>query len=169
MRMFVALTLCLACQSLLADAITIVNHQLQLSSMPQFIAHTAELTPESRDSLLAIKSFLEQKTYITTLRIEGHVVLTNEAENLALSQARALAIGQGLVAVGVDCQRLVAVGFGSTKPIALNSTPEGRAENNRIVFAVAALRNRAIGGMPLEGLGVNAGELCAVADTKTNN
>ena len=65
-----------------------------------------------------------------------------------------------LVEKGVDCKRLVPVGFGGTKPKADNATPEGKAQNRRISFFNAALKGRAIGGMPLDAGGQIAGDAC---------
>ena len=62
--------------------------------------------------------------------------------------------------MGVDCKRLVAVGFGNTKPVADNSTPDGKARNSRVSFFNAALRDRLIGGMPADGGGKVAGDAC---------
>jgi len=65
-----------------------------------------------------------------------------------------------LVKMGVDCKRLSAVGFGGTKPIAANDTPDGKAANQRVCFINAALRGHAIGGTPLDGGGKVAGDTC---------
>jgi len=83
-----------------------------------------------------------------------------------MSVRRALSAGRWLVSRGVDCKRLIAVGFGETKPIADNATPEGRAQNRRVAFVNAALRGRPIGDMPLDGGGQAAGDLCS--DRRTN-
>jgi OOP family OmpA-OmpF porin len=91
------------------------------------------------------------------VRIEGHVADGDSKQ--ILSEQRALAIANWLIKNGVDCKRLLAVGFGDTKPIAANDSPE-KATNTRIVFAMAALRGRAIGGMSLDGGGKTAGEVC---------
>ena len=77
-----------------------------------------------------------------------------------LSEKRALAVCATLVKLGVDCKRLIAVGFGSSKPVADNVTAEGKATNRRLIFVNAALRNHAIGGMPVDGGGKVAGEIC---------
>ena len=65
-----------------------------------------------------------------------------------------------LVSLGVDCKRLVPVGFGGTKPVAENTTPDGKAQNRRITFVAAALRGVLIGGMPADGGGKVAGDPC---------
>lgn len=56
--------------------------------------------------------------------------------NLALSEARASAVVERLVALGIDKKRLTAVGYGEEKPRASNKTAAGRAENRRIEFKV---------------------------------
>lgn len=56
--------------------------------------------------------------------------------NQVLSQRRAEAVLTYLVGKGVSAGQLTAQGFGPAQPIADNSTPEGRAANRRIEFAV---------------------------------
>ena len=68
-----------------------------------------------------------------TARIEGHTDSAGRNEvNLALSQARADAVRQALVERGASAQRIEAVGFGETRPIADNGTRAGRDRNRRI-------------------------------------
>lgn len=112
------------------------------------------LDPASDPALEHARGYLAAKDYITVMRIEGH------ATDQAGSERRAMAVGRWLVAHGVDCKRLLPVGFGPNKPIASDSTPEGRAQNLRIELHNAELRGRAIGGMPLDGGGRVAGDLC---------
>ena len=124
-----------------------------------FEAGTAELTPSSRRAVAHIARYLQIKEAVTTLRVEGHVA--GEAkEAQALSEKRALAVAKAVVAAGVDCGRLVAVGFGATKPRTAGETPEERALNTRVDAVMAALRGRPIGGMPIDGGGVVAGDVC---------
>lgn len=128
----------------------------------EFETGSDKLKPES-SGLSLVKQYLDEKTYVTTLRIEVHTDSQGDAsKNQELSEKRAVAVAKALVAKGVDCKRLIAVGFGSNKPIADSTTPEGRAQNRRVSFFIAALRGRAIGGMPLDGGGkVAGGDLCA--------
>lgn len=66
------------------------------------------------------------------LQVEGHTDnVGGTAENLKLSDNRARSVINYLVTNGIDSKRLVAKGFGATKPIADNSTEEGRAKNRR--------------------------------------
>ncbi len=125
-----------------------------------FVAGKAELTAESTAALEQLTAFLAAKTYLSKVRIEGHVATGDAAADQSLSEARALAVGRKLVALGVDCARLVSVGFGATKPTAPNDTPENRAANTRLLFKIAALRGHPIGGLPEDGGGKVAGPLC---------
>ena len=56
--------------------------------------------------------------------------------NRALSERRAAVIVEALVLHGIEPDRLVAVGYGETRPVASNLTPEGRARNRRIEWVV---------------------------------
>lgn len=144
-----------------ADEITIENNQLKFSQPLMFATQTEELLPDNKAIIEQIKVLLEKKSYISTVRIEGHVnSFEDEQKNLLLSAERGLSVAKALVEAGVDCQRLLISAFGSSKPIAANSTPEGKAANNRIDLFVAALRGKAIGGMPLEGVGQRVGDAC---------
>jgi len=67
--------------------------------------------------------------------IDGHTDNTGDAaHNMTLSQQRADAVKTQLVKMGIDGGRLSTKGFGDTKPISDNSTPEGRANNRRVEF-----------------------------------
>ena len=71
------------------------------------------------------------------LRIEGHTDNTGRATyNDTLSQNRAEAVRSALIARGVDEDRLIAQGFGSSDPVATNSNEAGRARNRRIEIKV---------------------------------
>lgn len=78
------------------------------------------------------------------LRVEGHTDSRGKYSfNLTLSQQRALAIVNYLVAAGVDASRLEFEGFGPTRPIASNQTAEGRQQNRRVEFRVIGLERTA--------------------------
>ena len=63
--------------------------------------------------------------------------------NWELSVARAAAVVRVLEDAGIAPERLSAVGYASTRPIASNDTEEGRTENRRVILVI---RNLAAGG-----------------------
>jgi outer membrane protein OmpA-like peptidoglycan-associated protein len=72
--------------------------------------------------------------------IEGHTdSVGGEAANMRLSQRRAEAVLEHLVARGISPDRVEAVGFGPTKPIASNKTASGKAKNRRTEFRIVSL------------------------------
>jgi len=117
---------------------------------------TALLDADGIQALAIIKTYLEDKAMISLLRVEGHVY--NTSNDQSLSEARAMAVCKWLTGAGIDCKRLLPVGFGPNKPI----VAEGN--NTRIAFFNAALRGRLIGGMPADGGGQLAGETCPSTD-----
>jgi outer membrane protein OmpA-like peptidoglycan-associated protein len=67
------------------------------------------------------------------LTVEGHTDSTGAAaHNQTLSEQRAASVRDYLVGKGVSGDRLTAVGFGQTKPVADNATELGRAQNRRV-------------------------------------
>lgn len=72
------------------------------------------------------------KHHDARLLIEGHTDnVGNEAYNLALSEQRANAVKQALIAQGIPSQRITTVGFGPANPVVNNDSEEGRATNRR--------------------------------------
>jgi outer membrane protein OmpA-like peptidoglycan-associated protein len=70
------------------------------------------------------------------LRVEGHTDNQGAAAaNQTLSDKRAQAVVAWLTAHGVPASRLVAKGFGASKPVADNTTEDGRAKNRRVELA----------------------------------
>ena len=67
------------------------------------------------------------------LTIEGHTDDSGDAKtNQQLSLDRAKTVQDLIVAGGIDASRLVVQGYGETRPISDNLTPEGRAYNRRV-------------------------------------
>jgi OOP family OmpA-OmpF porin len=161
MKIFFCILIITSSFNLHAQLPKIENGKLVLDNPVTFKTGSAELSDEGKEALKPVKEFLSQKDYITTLRVEGHTDNSGvESTNQKLSEQRALAVCKWLVENGIDCKRLIAVGFGSTKPVASNDDPMGKAQNRRMEFIPAALRGKAIGGNPLDGGGVVAGDPC---------
>ena len=92
----------------------------------------AEILPDSESTLNEIVKLMQQQTDLK-LRVEGHTDNQGSAaSNQALSDKRAQAVVAWLTAHGTASSRLTAKGFGQTRPVADNSTEEGRAKNRRV-------------------------------------
>jgi len=73
------------------------------------------------------------------LEIQGHTDNIGSQEyNLRLSENRARAVYDAIIRNGIDASRLRYRGFGFAKPVASNSTGEGRSQNRRTQFVVLA-------------------------------
>jgi len=100
-----------------------------------FATDSAILLPESFRSLDEVVLILQQDTLLR-LDIGGHTDNSGSYEkNQRLSQQRANAVRDYLVIKGqIDVSRLSATGYGSSRPIADNTTVKGRAKNRRVQF-----------------------------------
>lgn len=105
--------------------------RLLSSATIEFDTGSTSLGASSDNSLTAIARAV---TYCRgVLRIEGHTDnVGRDASNNALSRKRAEAVRAALIARGVPANRLVAEGFGASKPVATNNNDDGRARNRRI-------------------------------------
>jgi OOP family OmpA-OmpF porin len=98
----------------------------------QFDTGKATIQPGSEKMLQQIVELLQQNPDLK-LRVEGHTDNQgNEAANQTLSDKRAQAVVAWLTGKRIAAGRLTAKGFGATKPVADNSTEEGRAKNRRV-------------------------------------
>jgi outer membrane protein OmpA-like peptidoglycan-associated protein len=105
--------------------------RLTLSNV-HFESGRADLTPDSEaalnEALTALKEHPDWK-----IRVEGFTDNRGSKEaNLKLSSDRAEAVSNWLAEHGVDRDRLSSKGYGDARPVASNSTGEGRAKNRRV-------------------------------------
>ena len=108
---------------------------LKLPGGIKFATGKADLLPESEPALTYVVEYMAKTPNLKQLRVEGHTDNQGQpAANQKLSEDRAYSVSRWLVTHGVDCRRLVPLGYGDTKPIADNNTEEGRAQNRRTVF-----------------------------------
>jgi outer membrane protein OmpA-like peptidoglycan-associated protein len=91
--------------------------------------------PESFPMIDETIRVLKNTPAIRQIAIEGHAS-TDEPAAQQLSEARAKAVVARMVAAGIDPKRLVARGFGASRPIEENKTTEGRARNRRVEFRI---------------------------------
>jgi outer membrane protein OmpA-like peptidoglycan-associated protein len=100
-----------------------------------FDVDSDRIKPESAATIKMIASGMQANAG-TSFLIEGHTDSTGDAaHNMDLSKRRAEAVKSALVSqFGIDAARLTTAGLGSTKPVASNDTPQGKAENRRVEF-----------------------------------
>jgi outer membrane protein OmpA-like peptidoglycan-associated protein len=98
-----------------------------------FDTNSDAIRAESAPTLQAIADMLHQHADLE-LVIEGHTDNAGAAAaNQSLSERRAAAVRQALIATyQIDAARLTSKGYGATKPVASNDTPEGRQQNRRV-------------------------------------
>lgn len=88
------------------------------------------------DSIDRLSMFLNKYQNRNVL-IEGHTDnVGSSTYNLGLSQRRANAVQSALILRGVSQSRITAKGFGESRPVASNTTPEGRQHNRRVEIII---------------------------------
>ena len=94
------------------------------------------LKSESFVELNKVVDFLEQNPSVE-VEIGGHTDSKGtDVYNNTLSQGRSQAVVDYIAKQGIDASRLTAKGYGESKPIDTNDTPEGQANNRRVEFTV---------------------------------
>jgi OOP family OmpA-OmpF porin len=87
--------------------------------------------------LVEVANILLDHPEVAKIEVQGHTDSKgNDAYNLELSQRRVDTVRQFLIDKGVAAERLVAVGYGETLPIAPNTNEKGRAANRRVQFVI---------------------------------
>ena len=119
------------------DLVIIKKKQLKIGKQIQFEFNAATIKPQSYVILDSVADVLMNHPEIQVLEIQGHTDDKGTAEyNMQLSQSRAESVRDYLVSAGVEADRLIAKGYGKTKPIAPNVTSAGRAKNRRVEFHI---------------------------------
>ncbi|KFN50699.1 OmpA family protein [Arenimonas composti] len=113
---------------------------LDIPSGITFGFDSSEVLPAFRGVLDRLAQTLGQYDQ-TIIEVAGHTDnVGTEAYNQALSVRRAQAVGDYLVARGVNRERLIITGAGELRPVASNETEAGRAENRRVEITLVPLR-----------------------------
>lgn len=107
--------------------------KLCLNLKVQFDTDKADIKPRYDGEIAKVADFMKENPTVTAL-VEGHTDNVGTAEyNMKLSQRRAESVVSYLAEkFGIERSRLAAKGYGETRRIAYNSTPEGRAQNRRV-------------------------------------
>lgn len=102
-----------------------------------FQSGSTQLAPSANRTLISLARFLQLNPQ-RIIRIEGYTDNRGDAQaNLALSEARAQAVAQMLVDLGVDGTRIEAVGYGEQHPLTENASERGRAQNRRVEIVLS--------------------------------
>ncbi len=76
----------------------------------------------------------------TVVNVMGHTDSQGSDEyNMALSQKRANSVAQYLISQRLMAPRFVVQGFGESRPVASNNTPDGRQQNRRVEIQISPL------------------------------
>lgn len=112
---------------------------ITLSGSVLFATGKSELLPIAQDKLSEVAKALKDQGF-KKIVVEGHTDSRGSAtQNTELSQARAETVRSYLVSRGIPSDKIEATGLGSSRPIADNNTPDGRANNRRVEIVVTPL------------------------------
>jgi outer membrane protein OmpA-like peptidoglycan-associated protein len=106
-----------------------------------FAVNSSALKPGGTDELGRVARVLNQYPQ-TNITVSGHTDSTgSEAYNQKLSEQRANAVKTALIGMGVNANRITAIGFGETRPVADNTNEAGRQMNRRVEIVINPQRS----------------------------
>ncbi len=110
---------------------------ITLSGSVLFTSGKSDLLPAAQIKLNEVATALTEQDPESKMVVEGHTDSQGGADfNQKLSQQRAQTVRDYLVSRGIASDRISAEGFGPTRTIGDNATPEGRANNRRVEIVV---------------------------------
>jgi outer membrane protein OmpA-like peptidoglycan-associated protein len=110
---------------------------ITLSGSVLFPSGKASLLPSAQTKLNEVAAALKDEESDHKIVIEGHTdARGSDATNQELSERRARAVREYLVSQGLSSDAIEAVGLGPSRPVADNTSPEGRANNRRVEIVV---------------------------------
>ncbi len=124
------------CPDLGAGAVTIKENAVVIKGVVRFQTGSATLQAASMPLLKQVAATLRAARTLS-IEIGGHTDdVGSSAQNIKLSKRRAETIRAVLIKAGVEPSRLVANGYGPTRPVASNKTAKGREQNRRVEFLI---------------------------------
>lgn len=113
------------------------DEKILITQKIHFEFNKSIIRPISYPILDDVVQLLKLNPQIKRVQVEGHTdAVGGDTGNQRLSESRAKAVVSYLVSKGVAKDRLSAMGYGRSRPIADNATAEGRAKNRRTEFTV---------------------------------
>lgn len=118
--------------------VVVEDNRIVISEKIQFDFNKATIKPESDGLMQDLIKVIKENPHIKKLAIEGHTSSEgSDKYNLKLSDKRAKAVVEYLVKKGeLPKEMFTAKGFGETKPLAEESTEEGKEKNRRVEFNI---------------------------------
>jgi outer membrane protein OmpA-like peptidoglycan-associated protein len=111
--------------------------EIKFTQPIQFETDSAKILPGAQPILEEIADLLRKRTDIRLVEVQGHTDDVGPAiDNRKLSQARAEAVRDALIRLGVESARLAANGYGPDKPLVPNTSNANRAKNRRVQLVV---------------------------------
>ena len=103
----------------------------------KFPLNKHELSPEAEQRLADFANKLKEDNKNVYLEVQGFTDATGDKTyNDELGNARAEAVRKFLAKQGVPLNRIATISYGEEDPVAPNDTPDGRAQNRRVVIQV---------------------------------
>lgn len=119
--------------------VEVTADQIVIHDKILFEVDKAIIRTESHGLCDEIAQVIKDNPQIRKISVEGHTDSDGSLKyNQSLSERRAAAVMQYLVDHGVPQERLASQGFGESKAIADNATPEGKEKNRRVEFIILA-------------------------------
>lgn len=102
-----------------------------------FDINSSYLTENAKSTLANMVAYINRNYPNANLKINGHTDATGTPEyNKELSERRAKRVKDYLVERGLKAANIKTEGYGLTKPVAVNNTPEGRQKNRRVEIVI---------------------------------
>lgn len=121
------------------DKIRVLDGQISTMEPIFFETGKAVILSKSEPLLIEIAQVIKSRPELGTISIEGHTDdVGSDATNLRLSQSRAESVREFLINAGVNADRIIATGYGESRPIAEGTSREARAANRRVEFRFGA-------------------------------
>lgn len=121
--------------------VSLTTKKIAIKQQVQFVAGSAEIAPASNGLLSEVADVLLRNRDIAKVEVQGHTDNSGtEDVNRELSERRSQAVRDWLVKAGVESDRLTAVGYGSSRPLAPNITVANRARNRRVELVILEMR-----------------------------
>jgi outer membrane protein OmpA-like peptidoglycan-associated protein len=117
--------------------VEVAAKEIKIKKQILFETDSARINPASTALVEEIADVMNRNPQIKRIEIQGHTDNTGSKEhNKTLSEQRAKAVRDAIVSLGVQADRLTAVGYGQEKTIASNATAQGREKNRRVQLII---------------------------------